>query len=280
MISVRRIVVLGSSISCLVRPSGQGSPYPKVLENLLSQNDSELWLVENLSEVSATAEHMLPKLAHLVNVQPDVIVLHYGHVEAICRPHSRQMWLWTHLYRPGANPMSRQIRIYWGLLYASARRKLGLTQQWVRLPRFKRILNESLAYLRRETSAEVFLIEANPWNGLIETYGPGSYGEIEKYNDAIRECAKRYSANFVCLQELIGGEPFRRTLDQLIPDGTHFSAEAHSLLAELLANRIAAAFRRRSDGAAREQPANGKKNDFAKSYLLPSSLKKSDTKLE
>lgn len=244
MKSIRRVVVLGSSISCLVRPSGQGSPYPKVLENLLNQKDSELWLVENLSEVSGTAEQMLPKLAHLVNIQPDVIIIHYGYVEAIRRPHSRRMWLWTHLYRPGANPAGRQIRIYWGLLYASARRKLGLTRQWVRLLRFKRLLNECLAYLRRETSAEVFLVEANPWNESIETYGPGSHGEIEKYNDAMRECAKRYSADFVSIQELTYGEPFRRTLDQLIPDGTHFSAEAHSLLANLLLKRISAGSRR------------------------------------
>lgn len=277
MRSVRRVVVLGSSISCLVRPSGQGLPYPAVLENLLNQDDSELWLVENLSEVAGTAEQMLPKLAHLVNIQPDVIILHYGHVEAIRRPHSRRMWLWTHLYRPGANPVSRQIRIYWGLLYASARRQLGWTRQWVRLPRFKRILNECLGYLRRETSAELFLIQANPWNGSIETYGPGSYGEIEKYNDAMRECAKRYSADFVSIQELTGEEPFRCTLDQLIPDGTHFSAEAHSLLAELLLHRIMAVSRRRSDGVAREQQVNGQKIDVAKGYLLPSSLKKSDT---
>ena len=125
-----------------------------------------------------------------------------------------------------------------GRWYAAARRRLGLTQHWVPLPRFRRVLSESIEYLQRNTSTAIILIEANPWNESIEAYGPGTKGQIEEYNATMREIAACHSIDFVELSELSVADPFHRPVQDFIPDGTHFSGEGHELLARVLAESI------------------------------------------
>lgn len=236
--NVRRVCVLGSSISMLVRPDGSGDPYPRVLERILNCAGDDLWLIENQSEIAATVDSISTHLAtRIVAAQPDVTILHYGHVEAIRRPHSKRMWLWTHLYVPGMTPRARKVRII-GRWYAAARRRLGLTQQWVPLSRFHHALSEGIEYLQRNTSKTIILIEANPWNESIEAYGPGTNGQIEKYNAAMREIATSHGIELLELSELSAADPFHRPVQDFIPDGTHFSGEGHRLLAQVLADRI------------------------------------------
>ncbi len=234
---VRRITVLGCSISLIVRPVGEGHPYPVRLERLLNEHDSDLWLVRNLSAVAATVDDIPGYLASLVGEQPEIIIFHYGHVEAIRRPHSRPMWRWVHLYTPGRSRFSRRVRQL-GRFHAALRRRMGWLEQWTPLDRFHRTLDESIRYLREETTANIIIVEANPWNVGIESYGPGSRGEIQRYNESLRRIADAYMVDFIPLSSLSEADVERRSPAAFIPDGTHFNATGHVLLAKVLADHI------------------------------------------
>jgi lysophospholipase L1-like esterase len=86
----------------------------------------------------------------------------------------------------------------------------------------------------------ILLVEANPIGRRVEEYGPGSLAALERYNEAVRELALRYGAEYVPLEELYRCDPELRDIDVLLPDGTHFSARAHAAMAQVLGNRIAA----------------------------------------
>lgn len=238
MSEIKRIAVMGSSISLLVRPAGDGVPYPRVLEGLLNRTGDASWLVENLSGVAATADDAPALCPRVVAMQPDVIVLHYGHVEAIRRPHSRAAWEWTHLHVPGRTAFGERIREA-GRWYAAAQRRLGVSEQWTPAARFERLIDGTLAYLSRETSARFIVMEPNPWNHTIERYGPGSRGEIERYAAILQDASARYGATWLSLEEIARCDAFGRRIDALIPDGTHFSGAGHSAVALALHTKIA-----------------------------------------
>ena len=232
---IRRVAVLGSSISMLVRPKGIGLPYPRALERLLNQDAIDLWVVENLSRIAATIEDVAVYLPRLVADQPDVIVFHYGHVEAVQRPQTRSAWYRLHDVGPGAPPRRRHLAIV-RAKYAGLRRRLRLRQQWTPLKRFQRVFRETLEYLAAETRATCIVIEANPGDEKVENWGPGSLAAIQRYNQAMCEIAAAGGAIWIPFDRAIRPE----AIAYFIPDGTHFTAEGHLALASVLAKEIMA----------------------------------------
>jgi hypothetical protein len=231
---IRRVSVLGSSISMIVRPSG-GLPYPRVLEQLLNEQGSDIWLVENLSRVAATIDDLPEFLPKLVADRPDVVVIHYGHVESIFRPHSRAAWYRTFGVALGESHVDALVRNA-KRTFARGRRRLGLLEQWTAIDRFERLFRDSLVYLRKETAASVIVLEANPASAKIEAWGRGSTAAIGRCNTVMRDVAHAEGARWLVLEAMLG-EP----LGEAIPDGTHFTGRAHAAVAEALNQEIQSA---------------------------------------
>jgi lysophospholipase L1-like esterase len=231
MTVVRRVAILGSSISMVVRPR-EGQPYPRLLEHLL--NDSgELWLVQNHSRVAATIDDVTAYLEEVVADQPDVVVFHYGHVEPILRPLRRKTWygLWGVIV--GESPRRARIRLLRQRAILT-RNRIGLRRPWTPYVRYQRLLEDSLRYLRKETPARLFVLEANPGDAKIEGWGPGSLAAIRRYNEAAKAIADRVGARWFSLEELLSGGD----VAELTPDGTHLSPEGHRLVAARLAAAV------------------------------------------
>ncbi len=235
--SPRRVYVLGSSISMVVRPQGGGETYPRVLEEILNASDKSPWLVENRSRIAGTIDDVPGLLQEILCARPEIVVLHHGFTEALLRPHSRRIWFWTYLRAPGRHPYSNALRTL-GRWYSGARRRVGWMGQWVPPARFERRLAETVAYIRSETQARVIVIEANPWNELVERFNPGSRAHLDRYNAILRQAASREGAEMLGLDVLTQRDPGHRPARDWIPDGTHFNAQGHRLLAGALAEVI------------------------------------------
>jgi hypothetical protein len=239
--TVRRVVVLSSSIGLVVRPPGAGVTYPRLLERALNEAPgTELWLVENLSEVAAIVDDLGGLVRRVTALQPDVIVLQYGRVEALRRPHSRAFWLRTYLRRPDLSAREQLVRTFVNRPYSALRHHLHLRRQWSPLPRFERILDRGLTFLGEETQAALFVLEATPVTPRVEQYGPGSIAALAGYNEVLHRLAARHGAELVTLADLHRRDPELVDLDRLTPDGTHFSAQAHVAVAGELCARIEA----------------------------------------
>jgi lysophospholipase L1-like esterase len=96
-------------------------------------------------------------------------------------------------------------------------------------------LRDSLDYLRKETTASVVVVEANPGNSKIETWGPGSMDAIARCNAMMRRVAGESGAQWLDLESALG-----IPIGDAAPDGTHFTAEAHAALADGLVKLIQA----------------------------------------
>jgi GDSL-like lipase/acylhydrolase family protein len=228
---IRRVAVLGSSISMIVRPAG-GLSYPRALERILNEQHDDVWLVDNLSKIAATIDDLPGHLPRLVADRPEVIVIHYGHVEPIRRPHSRAEWHRTYGVVVGSSSLDERVRRA-RRRFAMGRRRLGILEQWTPLGRFERLLRDCLVYLRKETSAGLVVVEANPAGPKIEAWGPGSTLAVERCNDMMRSVAQAEGATWLALAPILG-DP----VADAIPDGTHFTEQAHSAVAEALAREI------------------------------------------
>ena len=234
MFQVRRVAVLGSSISLVVRPP-EGVAYPLVLERLLNErSEDELWLVSNLSGIAVTIDDAHRYLPQLVAERPEAIIVHYGHVEAIFRPQSLAAWHKTYGVIIGESPRGAAMRTVRRKV-AGARRRLGLRKQWTPPDRFERTFRDVLRYLRKETGALLLVIEANPGDQKIEAWGPGSLAEIARYNAVMHEIAVEQGATWIALDAALPAP-----LETLVPDGTHFTPEGHEVLASVLADAVLA----------------------------------------
>lgn len=232
---IRRVAVLGSSISMLVRPAGAGQPYPRILEQILNSRRDEIWLVQNLSDIAATVADVAVVARQLVAERPDYVVLQFGHVEAVLRPASRRAWQRAFLRSPGLSHQAQRRRRVWAW-YSEARRRIGLRQQWIDAGTFERLLNGLVAYLQEEAGSSVILVEAPPGDDRLERYGKGSLAEISRFNKLIDAVARDRDAVLVRMEELTAGTE----LANIVTDGTHLSAAGHTRLGELIAERILA----------------------------------------
>ena len=211
--------------------------YPRALEAILNADERDSWLVENRSRIAATIDDVPALLDEIVCAAPEFVVLDVGFPEALLRPHSRRQWYWTYLFVPGRHPYSRAFRTL-GRWYSAVRRRFHLMEQWVPARRFERRLSETVAYLRSEAQANVILVEANPWNALVERWNPGSGPQIDLFNDILVRVASQEGAVFFPLDALSERDPGHRPVGDWIPDGSHFNAEGHRLIAGALADLI------------------------------------------
>src|SRR5947207_1641161 len=137
MPEIRRVAVLGSSITMIVRPHGEGTPFPRALERLLNEDADAVWLVESRSGIGAIVTDARRELAALVANPPDAIVIEYGHVEGVRRRQPRWVWQGAFMYRPGSPRWTAPLK-WLGRRYADLRRRLGWWTTWLRLERFRR----------------------------------------------------------------------------------------------------------------------------------------------
>jgi len=84
--------------------------------------------------------------------------------------------------------------------------------------------------LLRETNAEIIGLSINLANERVERALPGSLSKHEQYNSIIRQCLDRSRCKFLDLTDL---KP-----DPHYPDGVHYSAEGHGIVADRILRLI------------------------------------------
>ena len=104
--------------------------------------------------------------------------------------------------------------------------------------RFERMLAETVTYIRAEAQSRIILVEANPWNALVERWNPGLGPQIDLFNQILMRVAEREGAVLFSLDTVSERDPRHRSIGHWIPDGSHFNAEGHRLMAGALADLI------------------------------------------
>ena len=180
---------------------------------------------------------------------PDAVVFNFGINEVVPRRIPRRVMLETANHDALLNQVTGRAHPVGGLVRRARRagwlrvrwiseslvRLTGRSWRWLPLPRFLLVQKEMLALLFKETSAVAVVLGLNPCSQRVEAALPGSRQAILEANEAIRTLvATSPRAVFVNPREWIAAEEVER----LVPDGIHYSAEGHRILAVQLRDRL------------------------------------------
>lgn len=234
----------------LVRPHGgqPGLAYPAALEQYLNGQAHGSWLVLNRSRIAGTIEDVARSATDIVSCQPSAVIVHHGYTEALRRPHSRRVWYFEHMFqppRPAPVILAQTVAHKW----SAVRSRLRLTEQWMSPQRFSHVLNWLVGYLALETSCRIILIGPTPWSPQIARYAPGSGAAIEQFDGIVRATADRSEADYIPFAAFVAAAG-ALSADEIVPDGTHFSALGHLAVARVLGDRLMAAPEPRSHALA------------------------------
>jgi lysophospholipase L1-like esterase len=204
-------------------------------------------------DTSVAAEH--PKQAlrdwqrEVVNWSPDVVVLHYGHMETIhlFLPRALQRHAQSIRNRPG--PIrdayrQRLLRPAWktlARLQQRVYRKVAARALFAH--RFRRAgldLEQLIKRIQDVGSPLVLVMELTPPGANYADWFPGMGQRLEQMNDVLRDVVRRVDRpNVRIFHTRAALADVAASPDELNPDGAHYSPAAHRALGAALAREIA-----------------------------------------
>lgn len=105
---------------------------------------------------------------------------------------------------------------------------------------FESALARLIDVARSEVGARVFCLGMSATSARVEGEVPGIQRQIAAFDQAIRRACQRWNAFYVDVEAILASGD----ADRLRPDGIHFSADGHAMVAEELARQITTGFSR------------------------------------
>ncbi|MFC1628600.1 SGNH/GDSL hydrolase family protein [Gemmatimonadota bacterium] len=241
-----RVSVIGNSVGMRIRPPCRGKQDMLYSARLAGQGHE----VSNHTRAGIMINEAFGYLDdEVITEHPDFVILNFGIVEVCFRQTPRRLqnslihnYYLNQLHGRPFMFLSgwRRVRhLILRVINGSIRRGaviLNLRWQWFRTERFMTVMKSMIDVLLKETSAEICLIGINPCTARIERVVRGTSEEISRTNALLRELAASYPARIHFLDpiDVLGKDEAA----DLVPDGIHYSAEGHRLMAESLQRLI------------------------------------------
>ena len=241
-----KVCILSSSVGFKMRPArtcADELTYGEILE----RNGCH---VKNVSRAAVMLSEQFGLLDDdVITFFPSHVILHCGVVE-IC---PRRVWRW---------PNNASVLNYYGnaffdepYVFSNWRSKgrvfglrvlnglsrhlmklLHLDWPWMDSGRFLTVADAVINRVLKETGAQVVVCGITPCNERVEKLLPGAGAAISSANQMLAKLAesKGSRVKYLDVERLVKN----RDINQLAPDGIHFSAAGHALMAEHLAEMI------------------------------------------
>jgi hypothetical protein len=237
-----RIVVLGNSVALRIRPPRAGAN-ERTYAEWLADRGYQVHVVAQAGVILTEAIATLDDDA--VSRFPDCVILNHGVVESCLRYNVR--WInnqcirnyylngvFSRPYVPDS-AASRLRLLFWRALNGGIRRAAALTGirwRWTSRAEFVLALEHAIAVLLKETGAHVIVLGINPTTLRVERQLPGSQRELAETNAAMGTLCERLGSRVSYVEPASYLEA--GSIDVLVPDGIHFSAEGHRRTADAL----------------------------------------------
>ncbi len=222
-----KILVAGNSVPLRIRPaltSPSDKCYAGHLQDLLPNSTISL-----RAKGASTITDLTFETDELTSNQAQVYILNFGIVDACTRPLGRKLYTW--ITKPGKPGLIRKLAKG---LEAKFRRQLVRLRgknSWVSATEFLNSLSFIHESLKKDLAPQFIVIGINHCNQRIEQQLPGSQRNIEKFNALIQSyCDNQNDCKFL--------DPNLINPRLEIPDGIHYSAKDHALIAEKLISLI------------------------------------------
>lgn len=230
------IAVVGNSVAMRVRPPEQ-PPDNRNYTVLLREAEAETggckvtMNVTNWSSGGATIREIHKSLNDIIRLFPDFYVLNLGVVDASTRDIPR--WFFNIINSTNPSRFHRVMKFIHGGLITRFRRPLVLIRgkrSWVSHREFNQLYALLIERLLKETNATIIGLSINLANERVERALPGSRSNHEKYNRIIEHNMQHSRCIYLDLEDF--------NTEIHFPDGVHFSAEGHRLVADRIIKSI------------------------------------------
>ena len=231
------VAIIGNSVAMRVRPPGEhpnNRNYTMLLREDLSTiaDNPTIAKVVNFSSGGTIIRQVHHQLDDIIRLFPDYYVINVGVVDASTREIPR--WFFNMVNNTSQSWKYRITRLFYEGLIKKFRRSLVFIRgkrSWVGANEFQKLYALLLDKLLRETNAEIIGLSINLANDRVEKALPGSRSKHEQYNKIIKKCLDRNRCRFLDLTDL--------TPDPHYPDGVHYSAQGHGIVAQRIRQLIA-----------------------------------------
>lgn len=235
-----KICILGNSVGFKIRPPRNGPgevTYSEILEKA-GHN------VRNVSRAGVTLGEAFGLLDEdVLTFFPDVVIVHHGVVE-VCQRRTVRSWNNAAIPNVYLNSVFRRrhqfndagfkiANVFWRSLNWATRvvaAAIGLKWQWQAPRLFVETLKATCHLILKETSASILVLGITPCSSRVQRILPGSAEAIVETNRLLRQLCEELGprVRFVETETWMS----EADLPRLSPDGIHFSAEGHSVMAQ------------------------------------------------
>lgn len=242
-----RVVVTGNSIAFFLRPPRahrDEGHYAEVLEDLLAEAGVPA-RVTSASRWFMLVTEAFRRFEDIVTPHhPDVVVMNFGLLECEPKIMPTRTLKWLYTWKPGGSRWARLVRslVVRPLqkayrLFAPTLIRLLPVPRRVGPGRFRLEMARFVRVVRKERGALVLLCAVNPPGPALEATLPGTAEGARRYTAILEDVAAADDqVRVVRTDRLVESEG----VDELLPDGIHYNARGHRLVAELLRDEILA----------------------------------------
>ena len=231
------ICILGNSVSLVMRPPRQTAAEQTYAEILRAELACE---VINWSQRAAMISDGVRAVEDVVITRyPQAVVIQYGIVECTLRDMPRWLYQFVKLRLQGDENRWQRLPVQ-----LAARTLMPLSRRWAALrgrwrwmePQpFAHDVRKLVQLIRKETSALPIVINIPTPSERVERLAPGTSASAAEYNRLLALLAAELQVPLLDAAALIAPDP-----DALLPDGIHFSASGHRLVADQIKALIGA----------------------------------------
>jgi hypothetical protein len=227
--------VIGNSVGLKMRPPRSTPDEMTYVEHLRSAG----WDVRNFSRAGVEIRDAFATFDDdVLALFPEAVVFNFGIVEVSRRRFPKAVWYGARSYdvflnrvagrpHPGSVLRRRFQRYPWYIMaqiFNAIGTITGFSWAWTSPSQLAEIHRDMLRLLFKETAARAVVLGINTCSERVEKALPGTRASIGVANNLLREVSASFDrCKFLDPVELMQD----LDSDQFIPDGVHFSAEAH-----------------------------------------------------
>lgn len=230
-----KITIIGNSVALRTRPPEKfpfNKNYCQYLEEIVhSHAPNRTILINNKAQGATTIYNTIVKIDEFVQTHPDFFIINLGVVDAS----TREIPLW--FYRLASSKRDRLIYNVSELFYRNViiklrpvLVKLRFKRSWISSKKYKKYFEILITTLIKETNSRIIVLPINLANSRVEKALPGSFKNHNKFNNIMKDIARENDQEFIDLSFL--------NSDQHFPDGIHYSAGGHKIVAEEISKII------------------------------------------
>jgi lysophospholipase L1-like esterase len=233
-----KIVIIGNSVVLYPVPcriSKEDGVFGELIEKELLEKGIQASVIISGQHGSVITEGLKYIEQNVTRYLPDIVIINYGIVD--CTPRLFPKFWVDFVKMESPWPIKNAIKIFLRKITSFITNnylKLVKGQAWIPVSIFKRAISMMLDRIKKDTMADIILINIPPSTPKRENNIKGLERNIIEYNKAMNELSIIKKAILIDAYGLVK----QYKVEEILPEGFHYNTKGHKLIAKKIAEEI------------------------------------------